>query len=925
MKNIVPLKQLIIFLSLVIWFRLGVYTASLNLILRKMTKNILLLLICLFGFNQFVYALADKDNLDSIMIALPVSPVSPEAEAGIDKLLESCTTDQYQDLVLLNTAKIHDGAIQRLYDQIELYIEPLFDCFKEIYFGTSVSETQGSGENFESLINLFGENPRPPTYPLHFEIANDIFNLYKDLGDKFNWYVSIEFSVPNMSPANPHQQHATAAIKTISDELHKIKGDAEILISPYANSKFSQINVNNVILGLKNTFSQADHITLIDLQDGMGGTWGYDCELRNPGVPDPSFHNCYINSANANHPAGDTSRYVREILFPVRDDSSNGIKQVRVNVEQFARWRVANSGNKYVCCVPASKDETIPREKLFTNSNHNLKLGASFALRYWYGTHYGRLDGKEWWLAHHDVDIGNLFRNEISKVDRLGILVGSDTSPRLFDPKGGVSRVRMVLILDRALSQSLGSDYAGDITNIPDFSDTTLLPDSIKNSIKRIAKVNITGGCGGDKFCPDNLVTRDQMAAFLVRTYNRITNPDASQCVDDSMYSDISGNQFQIQICQLVQLGITGGCGGGKFCPNDVVSNEQMAAFINRTFKEQTPWLDLPDNTTNKSLYPPLITNIAPSIAVQGVKTTFTVSGHFLDSTNIRFALANCSNIVSLGGTNLEQRFSCTPTQSGYQVGEGIEADTNFVLNSFIVNVAPPPPVVTSVSPTSAWWNTSTIFTVYGSNLTSSTSFWVSYCYSTTNLGGTSTYRKFRCTPKRTGKTGGVVKAKPGGKVLKSFTVSVKPSTSLTNGEPDRAKTAVLLLRKKYGQGYIPTQASGTMFSDVNIIHYAGAYIEDFRRKGISYGCGNGRFCPTSKVSRAELAVLLLRTRYGGSYRPPAATGRVFSDVPKTHWAAAYIEDMKRRGITAGCGGGKYCPSSYTTRAQLNAFMQRAF
>ncbi len=74
------------------------------------------------------------------------------------------------------------------------------------------------------------------------------------------------------------------------------------------------------------------------------------------------------------------------------------------------------------------------------------------------------------------------------------------------------------------------------------------------------------------------------------------------------------------------------------------------------------------------------------------------------------------------------------------------------------------------------------------------------------------------------------------------------------------------------------------------------------------------------------MAVFLLRVRYGPTYTPPPvgdSTG--FADVPTSHWAAAWIKQFALEGITAGCGGGNYCPSSPVTRDQMAVFLQRTF
>ena len=102
------------------------------------------------------------------------------------------------------------------------------------------------------------------------------------------------------------------------------------------------------------------------------------------------------------------------------------------------------------------------------------------------------------------------------------------------------------------------------------------------------------------------------------------------------------------------------------------------------------------------------------------------------------------------------------------------------------------------------------------------------------------------------------------------------------------------------------------------------AWIEDLAESGISAGCGASAFCPGAVVTRAQMAAFLLKARLGSLYTPPPATG-IFGDVPASDPFAPWIEELYREGITAGCGGGDYCPASSVTRAQMAAFLVRAF
>ena len=138
-----------------------------------------------------------------------------------------------------------------------------------------------------------------------------------------------------------------------------------------------------------------------------------------------------------------------------------------------------------------------------------------------------------------------------------------------------------------------------------------------------------------------------------------------------------------------------------------------------------------------------------------------------------------------------------------------------------------------------------------------------------------------------------------------------------------RAGMAVFLERGIYGSNYSPPNVS-TQFRDT-ANHWAQDWIDALVNDGISSGCGDGNFCPDSFVTRAEMAIFLLRSKYGADYVPPAASGTMFGDVPASHWAAAWIEQLAAEGVTGGCGGNNYCPSGSVNRAQMAVFLVRIF
>jgi Glucose / Sorbosone dehydrogenase/S-layer homology domain len=140
-----------------------------------------------------------------------------------------------------------------------------------------------------------------------------------------------------------------------------------------------------------------------------------------------------------------------------------------------------------------------------------------------------------------------------------------------------------------------------------------------------------------------------------------------------------------------------------------------------------------------------------------------------------------------------------------------------------------------------------------------------------------------------------------------------------------RAEMAVFLLIAEHGPGYTPPPATGTVFNDVPAGSFAAAFIEQLAHEGVTTGCGGGNYCPGSPTTRDQMAVFLLLAKEGSSYAPPACSTPTFSDVPCSSSFAPWVDELARRGVTGGCGGGNYCPSSSVTRGQMAVFLATTF
>ncbi len=162
--------------------------------------------------------------------------------------------------------------------------------------------------------------------------------------------------------------------------------------------------------------------------------------------------------------------------------------------------------------------------------------------------------------------------------------------------------------------------------------------------------------------------------------------------------------------------------------------------------------------------------------------------------------------------------------------------------------------------------------------------------------------------------------------VLYDITAGVGGGLYGVNQPTLRRQMAVFLLKSKYGLCYTPPPCIVQVFNDVPCSSGFAPWINELVAEGITGGCGDGtNYCPTNPVLRQQMAVLLLRTFEGTGYAPPACTNPTFADVPCSSPFAPWIYELVTRNITAGCGGGNYCPTDSASRGQMATFVVRTF
>ena len=101
-------------------------------------------------------------------------------------------------------------------------------------------------------------------------------------------------------------------------------------------------------------------------------------------------------------------------------------------------------------------------------------------------------------------------------------------------------------------------------------------------------------------------------------------------------------------------------------------------------------------------------------------------------------------------------------------------------------------------------------------------------------------------------------------------------------------------------------------------------WVEALAASGITAGCGGGAYCPGASLRRDQVSVLLLKARFGETYVPPPCTG-AFADVPCPGPFTDWVEDLSSRGFAGGCGFDLFCPDLAVTRGQIAALLTKTF
>lgn len=175
-------------------------------------------------------------------------------------------------------------------------------------------------------------------------------------------------------------------------------------------------------------------------------------------------------------------------------------------------------------------------------------------------------------LPYTDVNDTSVHYSDIKALADDGIFDGTDCDPGRFCPGEPLKRWTLAVWLVRILD---GGDPPNERSR---FSDVVGRP-WWEGHVERLAQLRITLGCGtGPRFCPDQSVSRAQMASFLTRAFKLSAAADAG-------FEDVGATYYnRADIDALAASGVTLGCHAIRrlFCPDEPTTRAQMASFLHR-------------------------------------------------------------------------------------------------------------------------------------------------------------------------------------------------------------------------------------------------------------------------------------------------------------------------------------------------------
>ena len=175
-------------------------------------------------------------------------------------------------------------------------------------------------------------------------------------------------------------------------------------------------------------------------------------------------------------------------------------------------------------------------------------------------------------------------KDNIDALAELGLFTGTDCGTGKFCPGEPAKRWTMAVWMVRTVDGSDPPPPSPPESRFADVDDDEWwMP-----HVERLADLGITLGCKQEplRYCPDQPVTRAQMASFLVRAFDLANVPSAG-------FTDTNNDTHEANIDALFAAGLTVGCAQDplRYCPGQPVTRAHLATMLRRGLNTRAePW-----------------------------------------------------------------------------------------------------------------------------------------------------------------------------------------------------------------------------------------------------------------------------------------------------------------------------------------------
>ena len=281
-------------------------------------------------------------------------------------------------------------------------------------------------------------------------------------------------------------------------------------------------------------------------------------------------------SATATDPAGSTSEYSQRIVFAMTGAASgpaSGGTAIGVSGTDFANPSTMTIGG-------VSTPVTFVNDHTLQSTSPALPAGTVNDLIVTTSDNTAGTLPKAWVADFLDVPGVQQFHAFVTTLVSNAITAG--VGGGLYGVDQPTLRQQMAVFLMKAKH---GLCYTPPPCTVAVFTDVPC-SSGFAPWINELVAENVTGGCGTGIYCPTDPVKRQQMAVLLLKTLEGPAYAPPACTV--ATFGDVPcASPFAPWIYDLVARNITGGCGGGNYCPADPATRGQMAVFMVKTFSLQ--------------------------------------------------------------------------------------------------------------------------------------------------------------------------------------------------------------------------------------------------------------------------------------------------------------------------------------------------